>query len=196
MFLRTKRNFWKRTRRTTATNSLVSWVSPFPRPALGAGVYFSYVPRYARAWACRLPSTPHLDSRLPPPYRCQPVMNIVKATRKYEGLAWPASPNRRDRSAVETRGMAESAFSFFRATFYRWVQLWEEVCRPICNDAPAHPLSGRSARGKLRHLARHRRTAGLGSQRFRRSLPLSLHHGFGEAGHQRAIGVSRRSGSR
>jgi uncharacterized protein (DUF2252 family) len=35
--------------------------------------------------------------------------------------------------------MAESPFAFLRATFYRWVQLWPEVC-PKLNGAP--PLLG------------------------------------------------------
>ena len=31
--------------------------------------------------------------------------------------------------------MREAIFPFFRATFYRWAQLWPEVC-PECDDAP------------------------------------------------------------
>ena len=27
--------------------------------------------------------------------------------------------------------MAESAFPFFRATFYRWLQLWPEICSDL-----------------------------------------------------------------
>ena len=32
--------------------------------------------------------------------------------------------------------MAEAAFPFFRATFYRWLQLWPEICPDLVN-APA-----------------------------------------------------------
>ena len=58
-------------------------------------------------------------------------MNIVKATRKYE--EWLAL----HLQIVETdlrlkhAQMAESQFSFFRATFYRWLQVWEEVCADL-----------------------------------------------------------------
>lgn len=55
-------------------------------------------------------------------------MNIVEATRSYE--AWlgkhitllPADLKRKHAA------MAESPFPFFRATFYRWMQLWAEIC--------------------------------------------------------------------
>ena len=55
-------------------------------------------------------------------------MNIVKTTRKYEDWL------RRYTSVVEPdlrlkhQRMKESMFMFLRATFYRWVQLWAEVC--------------------------------------------------------------------
>jgi hypothetical protein len=55
-------------------------------------------------------------------------MNIVKATRKYED--WLrlririVEPDLR----IKHEQMAAALFPFFRATFYRWVQLWPEVC--------------------------------------------------------------------
>jgi uncharacterized protein DUF2252 len=55
-------------------------------------------------------------------------MNIVKATRKYED--WLrlririVEPDLR----IKHELMAAALFPFFRATFYRWVQLWPEVC--------------------------------------------------------------------
>ena len=58
-------------------------------------------------------------------------MKIGKATRSYE--AWLA----RHTSLVEAdvalkhRRMAEDLFSFLRATFYRWMQLWPEVCPDV-----------------------------------------------------------------
>ncbi len=58
-------------------------------------------------------------------------MNIVKATRKYEGwLGQHLELVEKDLQLKHQR-MAESAFSFFRATFYRWVQLFEEVCADL-----------------------------------------------------------------
>ena len=56
------------------------------------------------------------------------AMNIVQATKSYE--AWlgkrisllPADLERKHAA------MAESVFPFLRATFYRWMQLWPDVC--------------------------------------------------------------------
>jgi len=66
-------------------------------------------------------------------------MNIVKATKKYEewlGLHLQiVEPDLR----LKHQHMAESEFSFFRATFYRWLQSWDEVC-PEIGRAP-HLLS-------------------------------------------------------
>jgi hypothetical protein len=60
-------------------------------------------------------------------------MKIAKATRKYE--AWL------DKRAtlvvadlkLKHQRMTESPFSFLRATFYRWAQLWPELCPDLAN---------------------------------------------------------------
>ncbi len=58
-------------------------------------------------------------------------MNIVKATRRFE--EWL----RRRTAVVEPdlrakhKHMAEAAFPFLRATFYRWMQVWPEVCSDL-----------------------------------------------------------------
>ena len=66
-------------------------------------------------------------------------MNIVKATRKFEdwlGLHIRiVAPDLR----YKHEQMAASLFSFFRATFYRWVQVWPEVCPEL--DRVPHLLS-------------------------------------------------------
>ena len=55
-------------------------------------------------------------------------MNIVKATRNYE--AWLAKytaivePDLR----LKHQRMAEDLFCFLRATYYRWVELWQDAC--------------------------------------------------------------------
>jgi len=56
-------------------------------------------------------------------------MNIVKATKDYE--AWLGQHTRIVASDLEIKhqGMADGLFSFLRATFYRWVQLWPESAR-------------------------------------------------------------------
>jgi hypothetical protein len=66
-------------------------------------------------------------------------MNIVKSTKQYEDWL------RRHIRIVETdlqfkhEQMAAALFPFFRATFYRWVQLWPEVCANL--DRVPHVLS-------------------------------------------------------
>ena len=58
-------------------------------------------------------------------------MNIVKATKKFE--EWLGrhirivSPDLQ----LKHQRMAESPFRFLRATFYRWVQVWPEVCPDV-----------------------------------------------------------------
>lgn len=62
-------------------------------------------------------------------------MTFRKSTANYE--AWLA----RQLKIVDTdlkrkhQTMREAFFPFFRATFYRWAQLWPEVC-PECAEAP------------------------------------------------------------
>ncbi len=62
-------------------------------------------------------------------------MNVVKSTRQFE--AWLAERTHiipKDLQLKHAR-MKEALFSFFRATFYRWAQLWPEVC-PDLAQAP------------------------------------------------------------
>ena len=55
-------------------------------------------------------------------------MQIVKATASYE--QWLRNKIRIIDGDLERkhRAMAEDLFSFLRATFYRWIQVWPEVC--------------------------------------------------------------------
>ena len=55
-------------------------------------------------------------------------MNIRKATESYD--KWKAARTQIVKPDLEFKHeqMADAAFPFFRATFYRWVQLWEEIC--------------------------------------------------------------------
>lgn len=55
-------------------------------------------------------------------------MNILKATRKFESWMGLHTPIVSSDLKLKHERMAESEFSFFRATFYRWVQMWPEVC--------------------------------------------------------------------
>ncbi len=62
-------------------------------------------------------------------------MKIKKATDKYE--EWLGRQTRllaRD-LALKHEGMASAAFPFLRATFYRWMEVWPEVCAEISRAA-------------------------------------------------------------
>jgi hypothetical protein len=54
-------------------------------------------------------------------------MNIVKATRKYEEWLGHQLQIVEEDLQLKHELMAESRFSFFRATFYRWLQLWQDM---------------------------------------------------------------------
>jgi len=62
-------------------------------------------------------------------------MNFIKATRNYE--KWLACHLRLVPGDLDLkhRYMTESFFAFFRGTFYRWAELWPEVCAAMA-DAP------------------------------------------------------------
>src|SRR5438094_9115558 len=98
------------------------------------------------------------------------VMNsahsIVRATRDYE--AWLVSQVRVVRPGLQAKHklMAEDGFSFLRATFYRWAQLFPALF-PKLARAPKVLGVGDLQRRELRHLARRRGPTGLGHQRFR-----------------------------
>jgi len=62
-------------------------------------------------------------------------MDIVKATRKYEGWLGQQLQIVESDLKLKHERMAESRFAFFRATFYRWLQLWDAVC-PDLGRAP------------------------------------------------------------
>src|ERR1017187_4630160 len=66
-------------------------------------------------------------------------MNIVKATNKFED--WLGLHIRRVEPDLRFKHaqMGAGFFPFFRATFYRWVQVWPEVCAEL--DQVPHILS-------------------------------------------------------
>jgi hypothetical protein len=66
-------------------------------------------------------------------------MNILKATKHYE--EWLRQHIRIVEPDLQYKHeqMATAVFPFFRATFYRWVQLWPEVCADL--DRVPHLLS-------------------------------------------------------
>ncbi|MFZ0803920.1 MAG: DUF2252 family protein [Terriglobales bacterium] len=62
-------------------------------------------------------------------------MNIVKSTRGFETWLGQHTTIVKPDLRLKHQRMADSPFPFFRATFYRWMQLWPEVC-PALAKAP------------------------------------------------------------
>ena len=62
-------------------------------------------------------------------------MKILKATKKYEGWLGRHTPLVKADIALKHQHMKDDLFAFLRATFYRWMQLWPEVC-PDLAKAP------------------------------------------------------------
>jgi len=62
--------------------------------------------------------------------------NIVKSTRRYEAWLGSHTPLVNQDLRLKHQRMAEAVFPFLRATFYRWMQRWPEVC-PDLNQAPS-----------------------------------------------------------
>jgi uncharacterized protein (DUF2252 family) len=63
-------------------------------------------------------------------------MSVRAATRRYEAWLAQTVPLVRADLRLKHRLMMADPFSFMRATFYRWAQLWPEVCRELVH-APA-----------------------------------------------------------
>ena len=63
-------------------------------------------------------------------------MDIIKATKAYEAWLRERIPLLDADLRLKHQRMAQSPFPFLRATFYRWVQLWPQVCLELAT-APA-----------------------------------------------------------
>ena len=63
-------------------------------------------------------------------------MGVCQSTRGYEKWLARKVPTVRLDVRLKHRLMAADPFSFMRATFYRWAQLWPDTCRKLA-DAPA-----------------------------------------------------------
>lgn len=62
-------------------------------------------------------------------------MNILKATTQFEKWLAQHTTLVKPDLRLKHRRMAESTFCFLRGTFYRWMQLWPDVCANL-NKAP------------------------------------------------------------
>ena len=59
-------------------------------------------------------------------------MNIVQATYQYERWLGQHTTLVRPDLVLKHASMKRDAFSFLRATFYRWTQVWGDVCADLC----------------------------------------------------------------
>jgi hypothetical protein len=62
-------------------------------------------------------------------------MNIKEATRSYEEWMNSCGPVVKAHLRDKHVTMREDAFQFLRGSYYRWAQVWKEVCKD-CADAP------------------------------------------------------------
>ena len=58
-------------------------------------------------------------------------MNIVKATRRFEDWLSHRTDIVKPDLRLKHRRMKEGVFPFLRATYYRWAQIWPEVCHDL-----------------------------------------------------------------
>jgi len=63
-------------------------------------------------------------------------MNIVESTRRYEAWLKTKTALNHKHVALKHTLMKEGVFAFLRATFYRWIQIWPQVCADLI-PAPA-----------------------------------------------------------
>ena len=82
----------------------------------------------------------------------KPSMNIFKATADFEHWLAGQLPIIRQDLALKHQHKAEAEFPFFRATFYRWLQLWPELLRSF-GEGPGRIGCRRSAHRELRDVA-------------------------------------------
>ena len=81
---------------------------------------------WTRSWLARL------TFRLAGSIVCNRTpMNIVKATYRYEEWLGRHTALVQPDLRLKHRQMAEAVFPFLRATFYRWMQVWPEVCAEL-----------------------------------------------------------------
>lgn len=59
------------------------------------------------------------------------TMNIAKATVRYEHWLGTYTQLVKADLRLKHQRMADASFSFFRATFYRWMQIWPKICQSL-----------------------------------------------------------------
>lgn len=68
--------------------------------------------------------------------RYVPPMNVVKATRQFENWLGHRTDLVQKDLCLKHSNMKEAVFPFLRATYYRWAQIWPEVCSDLAKAPP------------------------------------------------------------
>jgi len=66
-------------------------------------------------------------------YRRETNMDIIEATKSYENWMRRCTDVVEKDLRYKHQQMREDPFLFFRSAFYRWAQLWPELCRDLCH---------------------------------------------------------------
>src|ERR1700736_968991 len=61
-------------------------------------------------------------------------MNVVKVTRQFEAWLGKRTPLVKKDLRLKHEAMKSTAFRFFRATYYRWAQIWPKVCAELAKS--------------------------------------------------------------
>jgi len=61
-------------------------------------------------------------------------MNVVKATRQYEDWVGDRADLIKKDLRLKHANMKAAVFPFFRATYYRWAQIWPKVCSDLAKS--------------------------------------------------------------
>jgi len=63
-------------------------------------------------------------------------MNVVKATRQFEDWLGHRTDLVKKDLRLKHVAMKSAAFPFFRATYYRWAQIWPQICPDLAKAPP------------------------------------------------------------
>ena len=114
-------------------------------------------------------------------------MKILKSTQRYERWLGRHVRILEGDLALKHTQMRSAPFPFLRATYYRWAQIWGEICGDIAR-APKVLAVGDLHVEEFWNVARRGRPPGVGRQRFRRGMAPAVHQRPDPPGYQRLSG--------
>lgn len=90
-------------------------------------------------------------------------MKIFKATRRFEKWLRRELGVFEDDLSLKATRLAEDPSAFLRGTFYRWMQLWPDICKKLA-DAPLVLSVGDLHAANFGTLARCKESTRVGDQ--------------------------------